>query len=175
MTPFIDRLLRAAKHAGVGESQSAIADSLDVARQTVNRWFKGGEPNAEQTFSIARAWRVSPEWLKSGVGDMLPSPGDGLSLEERDLIRNYRSATPQVRQVISTMARAVRKSVVTIALSIPPLLAPKPVDAAILHNLNSSALDCQITHWMRRALRWLCKFSSKCETASMGLRMPYTA
>jgi transcriptional regulator with XRE-family HTH domain len=162
MTPFIDRMLRAAKHAGVGESQSEIADSLGLARQTVNRWFKGGEPNAEQTFSIARTWRVSPEWLKSGTGEMLPSPGDGLSLEEKDLIRNYRSATPQVRQVISTMARAVRKSVVTIALAIPPLLAPKPADAAILHNQNSSAVGGLNTHWMRRVIRWLSTFVNVC-------------
>lgn len=153
MTPFIDRLQRAAKFAGVGESQSEIADSLGLARQTVNRWFKGGEPNAEQTFGIARAWRVSPEWLKSGVGDMLPNPGDGLTLEERDLIRNYRSATPQVRQVISTMARAVRKTVVTLGMAIPPLLASDPTSASVLHkpnhNPSASLIHIFLQRWMR--------------------------
>ena len=149
---FIERLQHAARFAGVGDSQSEIADSLGLARQTVNRWFKGGEPNAEQTFAIARNWKVSPEWLKSGVGDMLPDPGDGLSQEERDLIRHYRSATPQVRQVISTMTRAVRKSVVTVAMAIPPLMGSSPADARLLHNHFSGSALAEYT---LRARRWL--------------------
>lgn len=152
MSTFIERLQSAARFSGVAESQSEIADSLHLARQTVNRWFKGGEPNAEQTFAIARRWRVSPEWLKSGVGEMLPAPGDGLSQEERDLIRHYRSATPQVRQVISTMTRAVRKSVVTIAMAIPPLLVSNPTEARVLHNQNFGSA---LSEYTLRARRWL--------------------
>lgn len=138
MTPFIERLKRAARSAGVGESQANIADALGIARQTVNRWFMGGEPNADQLLSIARRWRVSADWLKSGQGEMQPAPNGGeLSNDERDLIRHYRSASPQIRQVISTMARAVRKSVVAIAMAVPPFLVPQQGDARVLHNRNS--------------------------------------
>jgi transcriptional regulator with XRE-family HTH domain len=146
---FIERLQQAAKFAGAGDSQRAIAKSLELNPQTVNRWFKGFcEPNAEQVFKIARAWGIDAEWLKNGVGTMLEAPSDGLSQEERDLIKHYRSATAPVRDVIRQMTRAVRKSMVAVAMSIPPLLAPQPVEAAF-----SPFNIIQNTHWMRRWLR----------------------
>lgn len=153
MNDFRERLQQAARWAGAGESQATMATSLSLNRQTINRWFQGGEPNADMLLHIARTWGVDAEWLKSGKGEMLPKPSaDGLSGEERDLIKHYRSATPQVRQVISTMARAVRKSMVAIAMAIPPLLAPNQADASISHNLIFAAVE-QITHCVRRLRR----------------------
>jgi len=151
MATFIERLQQAAKHAGVGESQAAISSSPGLARQPVTRWFMGGEPNAEQTFRIARAWGVDAEWLKSGVGTMLQPPSDGLSTEERDLIKNYRSATPSVRDVIRIMTRAARKSMVTVAMAIPPLMAPQPVDAATSATLHN-ALHIVLRRWLSQLL-----------------------
>ena len=171
-TTFIDRLVRAARYAGVGESQSDIARSLEVSRQRVNRWFHhGAEPDADQTLEIAKRWKINPDWLKNGNGDMLPVVGDGLSLEERDLIRNYRSATPQVRQVISTMARAVRKSVVTFALAIPPLLAPDPVSAAVLHNQKHGSVAYVITIAWRRLCRRISELAWACALGHGALRI----
>jgi hypothetical protein len=45
-----------------------------------------------------------------------------------------------VRQVIRTMVRAVRKSMVMIAVAIPPFLAPASSDAGVLHNQNLSRI-----------------------------------
>jgi transcriptional regulator with XRE-family HTH domain len=140
MSDFRGRLQQAAQHAGVGDSQATMAASLNLNRQTINRWFQGGEPNADMLLHIARTWGVDAEWLKSGDGDMLPTPSpDDLPPEELELLRDYRKASQQARQTIRTMVRALRKSVVTIAAVIPPLLVPTPSDATTLH--NASCMD----------------------------------
>jgi len=157
MTTFVERLRRAAKAAGVGESQSEIADYLGLSKQTVNRWFKGGEPNAEMTFDIARRLRVLPEWLRTGSGEMQPAPGDGLTQDERELITHYRSATPKVREVIGTMARAVRKAAVAVALVIPPLMALHPAEASF--DITFSSIHIAFRRWMKTVL------ASKCALA----------
>jgi transcriptional regulator with XRE-family HTH domain len=152
MSDFRGRLQQAAQHAGVGDSQATMAASLNLNRQTINRWFQGGEPNAEMLLHIARTWGVDAEWLKSGDGEMLPTPSpDDLPSDELELLRDYRKASQQTRQQIRTMVRALRKSVVLIAAGIPPLLLPAPTDAATLHN-RFSELN---THCMRRWLRAL--------------------
>lgn len=133
MSTFLERLVQAAEFAGVGATQAAIADTLGIKRQTVNRWFRDGiEPNSDNCFDIAAKFGVDGRWLKQGEGEMLPKPSpDGLTLEERDLIRNYRTATPQVRSVLRTMVRAARKSVVTIGAVLPPLLALPQAESAL--------------------------------------------
>ena len=69
MSAFVERLVEAAKHAGVEPTQAGIAESLGLSKQTVWRWFREGiEPNAENCFEIARKWGVDAEWLKSGPG-----------------------------------------------------------------------------------------------------------
>jgi hypothetical protein len=40
----LERLQKAAQYAGVGESQSEIAEALEINRQRMNGWFKGGGP-----------------------------------------------------------------------------------------------------------------------------------
>lgn len=156
MNKFHERLQQAAKWAGVGDSQVDIAASLNLNRQTINRWFQGGEPNAAMLLLIARSWGVDPEWLKTGEGEMLTAPDeDGLSQEERELIKNYRSASSQVRGVIRTMARAVRKSMVVISLAVPPLLAPDDALAGVLHKNNLTADVIRIGAMLRRLMAWL--------------------
>lgn len=135
MADFVERLKQAARLGGSGDSQADIARDLGVKRQTVNRWFVlGGEPDVDLTFHISSRYGVDPKWLKTGDGNMIPDPSqDGLSTEERDLVRCYRGATKQVKEVIRTMARAARKvAVVVVAATIPPLLQPSPVQAATL-------------------------------------------
>ena len=156
MTDFKGRLLDAAQWAGVGKSQATMAESLSLNRQTINRWLQGGEPNADMLLHIARTWGVDPQWLKSGNGDMLPKPSpEDLPADELDLLKDYRKASPSARQTIRTMVRALRKSVVTIAAVIPPLLAPTPADAAILHNHICNADAAIICIACRRVRRWL--------------------
>jgi transcriptional regulator with XRE-family HTH domain len=103
---FLERLQKAARYAGVGESQAEIAEALEITRQRVNSWFKGGGPNRQLTAKIARKWCVNLEWLATGNGDMLsPLLGSEFSPEEKALIKHYRSASPKVRQIISAMVR----------------------------------------------------------------------
>jgi hypothetical protein len=40
----LERLQKAAQYAGVGEPQSEIAEALEINRQRMNGWFKGGGP-----------------------------------------------------------------------------------------------------------------------------------
>lgn len=132
MAEFIERLKQAARLGGTGDTQADIARDLGVKRQTVNRWFVlGGEPDVNLTFHIAGRYGVDPKWLKTGQGNMVPDPSqDGLASDERELVRNYRSAPRQIREVLRTMARAARKvAVVVIASTIPPLLASFPQQA----------------------------------------------
>jgi transcriptional regulator with XRE-family HTH domain len=156
MNEFKARLQEAAKYAGIEQHQAGIASSLNLSRQTVNRWFHGWEPNAKMLLHIARCWSVDAQWLKDGTGTMLQTPSpDGLSAEERDLVKDYRSATPKVREFIRTTARAVRKSVVMIAAVIPPLLVPSPTDARVLHNQNFMPNSSGILIALRRLRAWL--------------------
>lgn len=124
MTAFSERLLQAARYAGIPDTQAGIAKALGLKRQTVNHWFTSGEPTAENLLDIAAKWSVSAEWLRSGDGDMLPPPSTDLPADERAFLRDYRSATPQTRQLLRTMARAARKSVLFIVATIPPLMSP---------------------------------------------------
>ena len=152
MTTFKERLLRAAVHAGAGTTQVAIADALDLSRQAVNKWFIGtAEPSAENLLDISKKWGVSADWLQSGEGDMLPSPAESLPAEERELLRDYRSATPQTRKLLRTVARAARKSVLFMVATIPPLMSPSNSEAAMRHNL----FYAPIVSVIHIAFKWL--------------------
>lgn len=155
MSTFRERLQQAAFFAGVGTTQASMANALGLNRQTINRWFLGGEPSAENLLDISRKWGVSAEWLQSGAGEMLPKPAttDALNTEERELLRSYRSATPQTRQLLRTMARAARKSVIFLAATIPPLLSPSNAEAGVLH--KHSALTAAVIHIGRKWLKFL--------------------
>lgn len=129
MNEIRDRLMQAARHAGVGESQARIADSLGLERATVNRWVLGArEPSAAMLVHVASTWGVSVEWLQTGKGDMLPNPDD-LPADEQELLRDYRKASAPARENIRSVARALRKSIVTVAAILPGFMAPKDSSA----------------------------------------------
>lgn len=160
MTKVRERLQLAARHAGVGDSQSEIATDLGLKRQTVNHWFNKGAPEAENLALIEKRWGISGEWLRSGEGSMLPQPStDGLTEEERNLVKDYRRAPADRRPMILSIVRAAKKAVVTIAAAIPPLLAsPNHTDAAILHKQNCVPEGTVIhiaCHWIISWLRSL--------------------
>lgn len=154
MSSFTDRLLEAARFAGIGESQAAIADALGLNRQTVNRWFtKDAVPKAEAQNDIALRFGVDPIWLERGEGTMLPDPSPDLPADLRELNRIYLRATPSIRSQIVKTARALAKSIVTIAVLIPPLLAPQHAEAAghnIFRSDNYLILMHIVSRWLAR-------------------------
>src|SRR5262245_52028347 len=142
---FWERLQQAGDWVGVGKNQSSIADSLQLNKQTVNRWYQGGEPNAQMLLHIAKTWGVSFEWLKTGRGEMLPLRAVDYSETERELVMEYRKATPKVRDVIRTFIRTLAKAVLTVSAVIPPLMAPTDADASILHKQNCDSESGRVT------------------------------
>lgn len=129
MSAFSARLQQAARHAGIGESQAEIAVALNRNRQTINKWFLGGEPNVQQLAHIARAFGVNATWLADGTGEMVTG-GEELPVEEQELLRNYRQASAEGRERIRVIVHTLRKSMVAVAACIPPLLAPKHAEDA---------------------------------------------
>ena len=123
---FLDRLLHAANHAGVGTTQTEIADALGARRQTVNKWFHGSTPDTPMIAHIANAFRVDPTWLISGMGQPtgMVNP-EGLSREERDIVRFYRNSPPQRRKALYDMAKALAKAIVVLATTIPGFIPQK--------------------------------------------------
>lgn len=96
--PFNDRLKSAARHAGVEWSQTAVAKSLGYSKQTVDRWFGPGEPKPAQIFSIAELWKVSPRWLATGAGPMVPTTADeahAKDAREEMILLLFRGLTPE--------------------------------------------------------------------------------
>lgn len=73
MNTFKSRLFDAAQHVGVEWGQTPIGDSLGIHKQTVDRWFKGGEPSMGHLVLISRKWGINGHWLLLGDGEMLPS------------------------------------------------------------------------------------------------------
>lgn len=124
MSTFRERLQQAAYFAGVGTTQAAMANALGLNRQTINRWFLGGEPSAENLLDISKRWGVSAEWLQSGEGDMVAQPSEVLPADERELLRDYRKATPSTRQILRRMVKAGGKAVLFMVATIPPLMSP---------------------------------------------------
>lgn len=157
MTRFSERLQIAAKHAGVGETQTEIAGALGLKRQTVNHWFTKGAPEADNLALIEKRWGVNGEWLRSGEGEMLPQPA-GLAPDVSELVRHYLSAPAKMRPTILSMVRAARKAIVTIGIVLPPFLSNADADAAVLHKQNC-AQEVSVIHiackWIMSWLRSL--------------------
>lgn len=72
MRPFNERLREAAAYASVEYSQTAIANSLGIRKQTVDRWFSGYEPRPAMLFHMADRWGVDARWLATEEGEMIP-------------------------------------------------------------------------------------------------------
>lgn len=115
MSPFRDRLKLAAKHAGVEYSQTAIAQSLGVSKQTVDQWMGDGRPSAEMIYLIADKWKVSPRWLQLDQGEMLPTattdgkpnPLESDAEKLLALVRTFFDTDSEGRAELVKLARAV--------------------------------------------------------------------
>lgn len=131
-TMFRDRLREAAAYAGVEYSQTAIARSLGISKQTVDGWFAGGEPRLALVGTIAERWRVNPTWLATGQGDMIQAASSGtpLSNEERAIIRSFRRGSPELKRLLLQLAKGVGKALVLFALAWP-ISPPNDAQASV--------------------------------------------
>jgi transcriptional regulator with XRE-family HTH domain len=119
METFADRLKQAALYRRIEYRSAAIGRSLGLARQTVHRWLKGGEPSPEHIYLIADRWSVDARWLATGEGYMTPPPSDaGLTRQELDLIAAYRQAHPEGKTSMRAIAKAITKSAMIALLAV---------------------------------------------------------
>lgn len=89
-------------------TQSEIAKIAGVSSKTEWNWEQGKSfPNAAQLWDIAVALDCTPNDLLGWYDDHpRKSAQESLPPEEAELMRNYRSCTPQWRANISMTARA---------------------------------------------------------------------
>ncbi len=150
MEPFRERLKKAAAYAGVDYSQTAIARSLGINKQTVDRWMGDGEPRPAMIFHIADTWHVDARWLATGDGNISPDPsgpGAALTVEELDLLRRYRKAPARSRTSILAVAKALWKPA-AVALFATGLIGFDKTSFA-------AAFDRQVSEFNTHCARWL--------------------
>lgn len=153
MEPFRDRLKQASARAGVEYSQTEIARSLGIGKQTVDRWFAGGSPKPDMLYRIAEMWQVDARWLATGEGNMIPAQ-QVLSVPERELIQSYRKAGPQKRLMLQAVIRAMGKTVVVASLAIPAFV---PTQAEAAFNITFNCLHIA-RQWLARLRRFAVRF-----------------
>lgn len=125
MTTFNERLREAARHAKVEWGQTAIAKSLEVSKQTVDRWMGTGEPKPAQLFRIADRWKIDARWLATGEGQMIAAyPGHTeLPWQEQELLRGYREAEPKWQFCLLLLARLAHDEQVQAASDVNVIMA----------------------------------------------------
>lgn len=140
---FHERLKRAADHAKVEYSQTAIAKELDVSKQTVDQWMAGSLPRAGVIYRMADKWGLNPRWLATGQGSML-GPSDAIvadtSLEthERELLARYRAADPRWQLSLRLLAALAVEDQIEAATDVNMVVArimgKKPADVRYVSN-----------------------------------------
>ena len=71
MTTKHERIARAITDSGY--TQQEIADALGMSRGAVGHWLTGrAEPTAAKLIALANFLRISPDYLRTGIGS--PSP-----------------------------------------------------------------------------------------------------
>jgi len=127
---FPDRLRQAALYRRVDYSPTVIGRSLGIAKQTVHRWMAGTSiPSPENIFLIADLWQVNARWLATGEGNMLSVPENvALTKQESELVNAYRSAAPDGKNSLRSLARVVGRGVFAMMLALI-LTQPEPAQA----------------------------------------------
>lgn len=116
---FADRLTWARTQRNWTQQQ--LADRLGTRQSTIGSLEKGGRNSSRKTPQIARELGISPDWLATGRGDphYLGNPETAesefithsiqrLNSEETDFMNLYRPLTPENRDTIRRMMRAMQ-------------------------------------------------------------------
>lgn len=98
---FKERLQRAAAHAKVDWSPTAIGQSLGLPKQTVARWMDKGEPSGKMLYLIADRWKVSARWLATNEGNMLPGEA---ALAAREPAATYSAPSDRALEIARAWA-----------------------------------------------------------------------
>ena len=114
-----ERIRRARRRAGL--SQTELAALVDVRRSAVSNWESANEtlPSMQNLLSIAKACRVSLEWLGTGRGGISPDP-DALAdvptadaelvdiEEERVLLAGFRNLPRRSQQLVLDLVETLQ-------------------------------------------------------------------
>ena len=116
-----ERIRRARRRAGL--SQAGLAELVDVRRSAVSNWESANEvlPSMQNLLAIAKACRVSLEWLGTGRGGISTDP-DGLAdvpaadaelvdvEEERTLLAGFRELPRRSQQLVLDLVDTLHSS-----------------------------------------------------------------
>jgi len=114
-----ERIRRARRRAGL--SQAGLAELVNVQRSAVSNWesANGVLPNMQNLLAVAKACRVSLEWLGTGRGGISTDP-DALDdvpaadaelvdvEEERMLLAGFRSLPRRGQQLMIDMVEVMQ-------------------------------------------------------------------
>lgn len=97
---FVKRMDEARKNRNLSRSQ--IATDCGVALNTITTWStRGSLPACDTAIRIARYLGVSVEWLVYGIDP------EGLTTEERALVRTIRACDTRDRETIQLLAESL--------------------------------------------------------------------
>ena len=114
-----ERIRRARRRAGL--SQAGLAELVNVQRSAVSNWesANGVLPNMQNLLAVAKACRVSLEWLGTGRGAISPDPDvlDDVPTanaelvdveEERMLLAGFRNLPRRGQQLMIDMVEVMQ-------------------------------------------------------------------
>jgi len=113
-----ERIRRARRKAGY--SQATLAERIKVRRSAVSNWESASEvqPSMTNLIAIARACKVSLEWLGTGRGGMADDPEALADIpaadaelvdadDERALLAAWRGLPRRLQQLVLELANAL--------------------------------------------------------------------
>lgn len=121
------------RRKAVGWSQAKLSDESGISQQMLSKLERGVAFGTTEIVDLARALKVSVDWLETGEGPMLV---DETTLEDREIIEEIKSFSPEerpfVRMAIKAMLPALRVQMHrqqkghASSFSTPPLPLPPP-------------------------------------------------
>jgi len=86
-----------------GWSQAKLAEESGISQQMLSKLERGVAFGTTEIVPLARALRVSPQWLETGDEPMV----DAITPDERELLEEYRHLDPAKRPVARMTIRAM--------------------------------------------------------------------
>lgn len=86
-----------------GWSQAKLAEESGISQQMLSKLERGTAFGTTEIVPLARALRVSPQWLETGAEPMV----DAITPDERELLEEYRHLEPEKRPVVRAALRAM--------------------------------------------------------------------